>query len=753
MSILSVMFFEVPMKKILYRLSVSFGVFVALAVAVQTIPVLAQAVLGTGGDTPTYSYPAYSSTQTGNTGTGSASAGSNTVAPSQTTQGPTVIKQLPDGAVLPSVISADCSFTLPQTVGDRGVEVVRLQNVLIKEGLLASDNNTGFFGLMTKAAVAAFQQRYGLEAVGSIGPLSRARLINTCSGYLQATLPVNQVQTTTQVAPTTGTTPTNNTNSNSSSNTSTGTSGGSSNTTGSNTSSSNTNNNATQTVSYVHTETEVLKRLGFSSKVKNFAKGIVALDPKGSEPVETAISGGSTPTSAERAQAEKYAAEFNLSSEDIEITPQAVAACQNEVLRGDFNKDRVVDYADLIILGDYYGQAFPSQYLHADLGGDGQVGFDELLALAQDFGKVQCQTEPEPEPNPEPTGSFPVFDGVGGYVGQPDVVANGMIPIEIGWSGHYFANQNVHGEQPDEDRVRAYARSLPQNAYHVIDIEHWAHDARIPSHTPAKINQTIEKFTRIIDWMEDERPDLTFGIYSMAPVSDYWNAASYGLGIDSMERINRGEYSDFLAWAASGVAQRIPNDPQGRWQPWEGGRFTIEYRKWQAANRAIAPLAQIVDFVVPQIYTPQTGEGGVAHWMHMAKYNIEEAKQYGKPVYPIVWPRYFYSPNAQIAPDLFRQQLEKVKSSGADGVIVWDSGWTPTGLINWQDFAWTDVIETFIRRVNSGNNTSAVSFATEDFTTEYMMSIYAIALSIIAVYVLARLTMKKKKHVQKMEWK
>jgi hypothetical protein len=52
------------------------------------------------------------------------------------------------------------TFTVPLRFGDRGNEVVQMQNLLISEGLLPSDMNTGYFGGRTFAAVKAFQERY-----------------------------------------------------------------------------------------------------------------------------------------------------------------------------------------------------------------------------------------------------------------------------------------------------------------------------------------------------------------------------------------------------------------------------------------------------------------------------------------------------------------------------------------------------------------------------------------------------------------
>lgn len=53
--------------------------------------------------------------------------------------------------------------------GVRGDEVKTLQQVLIQEGLLASDSATGYFGALTKGAVIRFQEKYAQEILMPVG--------------------------------------------------------------------------------------------------------------------------------------------------------------------------------------------------------------------------------------------------------------------------------------------------------------------------------------------------------------------------------------------------------------------------------------------------------------------------------------------------------------------------------------------------------------------------------------------------------
>ncbi len=76
-------------------------------------------------------------------------------------------------AVVPAK-SVVASRTL--TVGMRGVDVTEVQNALQKQGYLKTEP-TGYFGTQTKAAVLAFQKAEGIEMLGIVGPLTRARLL------------------------------------------------------------------------------------------------------------------------------------------------------------------------------------------------------------------------------------------------------------------------------------------------------------------------------------------------------------------------------------------------------------------------------------------------------------------------------------------------------------------------------------------------------------------------------------------------
>src|SRR3990167_7104767 len=77
-----------------------------------------------------------------------------------------------------SVSTADkCSFTRSLTVGSRGDDVTCLQNYLTSTGHFTySGGATGYFGSITRTAVAAWQSANGVSpAVGYFGSISRAK--------------------------------------------------------------------------------------------------------------------------------------------------------------------------------------------------------------------------------------------------------------------------------------------------------------------------------------------------------------------------------------------------------------------------------------------------------------------------------------------------------------------------------------------------------------------------------------------------
>jgi peptidoglycan hydrolase-like protein with peptidoglycan-binding domain len=74
-----------------------------------------------------------------------------------------------------TAVSQKVSFMSTLSVGSSGAAVTALQQLLVAKGFLTA-SPTGYYGGMTKAAVIAYQKANGLDAVGFLGPKTRARL-------------------------------------------------------------------------------------------------------------------------------------------------------------------------------------------------------------------------------------------------------------------------------------------------------------------------------------------------------------------------------------------------------------------------------------------------------------------------------------------------------------------------------------------------------------------------------------------------
>ncbi|MBI4224921.1 MAG: peptidoglycan-binding protein [Candidatus Sungbacteria bacterium] len=84
------------------------------------------------------------------------------------------IAALQQGTGTGAMTGAKCTFTRSLTVGSRGDDVTCLQNTLIAGGYL-NVAATGYFGVLTRAAVAKWQVAAGVSpAAGYFGPISRA---------------------------------------------------------------------------------------------------------------------------------------------------------------------------------------------------------------------------------------------------------------------------------------------------------------------------------------------------------------------------------------------------------------------------------------------------------------------------------------------------------------------------------------------------------------------------------------------------
>lgn len=242
------------------------------------------------------------------------------------------------------------------------------------------------------------------------------------------------------------------------------------------------------------------------------------------------------------------------------------------------------------------------------------------------------------------TAGFRVFDELL-YTGKPPPDRLHLEGIEVAYTHELFPGK-VAAAEPHEPSVRAVARRAWQRRQIlVLDVEHWPLDVRIASE--AEVDASIEKHRRMIRWAHDERPDLKVGIYSFLPLRDYQAPVLY---LRAME-----------------------NEKDPVWQKHLPAHMR-RFEAWQKANDRLRPLAEEVDFVCPSLYTFHDDPDG---WRKYAEANLREARRYGKPVYPFLWPQFHQGENGEnefqgkhLSKEFWRAQLDIVRKN-ADGVVLW----------------------------------------------------------------------------------
>ena len=242
----------------------------------------------------------------------------------------------------------------------------------------------------------------------------------------------------------------------------------------------------------------------------------------------------------------------------------------------------------------------------------------------------------------------PIYDATK-YRAKPQRLADTFPPITV-----LYVNQLLGKKYTiDLVKLRQVASTLPPTEVpYILDIEIW--DVHIEDDNEA--NENIDKYILVIDTMKKARPDLKFGYYGVLPNRDYWAPVS--------------------------------SDPE-------------KLALWNRINKRLKRLAEYVDVVCPSLYTFYDD---LENWKQYALENIKRARQYGKPVYPFLWPEYHNSNKHLrgqfIAGAVWGEQLAYVYEY-ADGIIVW-GGWNLSkeyyGPKLWNENAsWWRVTKAFLR--------------------------------------------------------
>lgn len=249
--------------------------------------------------------------------------------------------------------------------------------------------------------------------------------------------------------------------------------------------------------------------------------------------------------------------------------------------------------------------------------------------------------------------AFTLFDATA-YERKPDLSVFGVRPMPNLTAHRFWVDAKVDDGLPDEKLTREVGAEIVRRGTPVvIDIEHWELQG-----SQREVSRSIAKYVRTLQWLRSAGP-MTIGMYGLMPLRDYWRAL------------------------------QAPDSPA--------------YRAWQKENDALAPIAELLDFQAPSLYTFFDDRDG---WVRFATENLREARRFGKPIYPFLWPQYHESSKIRglepIEPDYWRRQLQLVREH-ADGAIVW-GGWDigQNAPMTWtDDMPWWRETQAFLKTVDT----------------------------------------------------
>lgn len=226
--------------------------------------------------------------------------------------------------------------------------------------------------------------------------------------------------------------------------------------------------------------------------------------------------------------------------------------------------------------------------------------------------------------------NFLVFDATL-YKNKPDLSKAGIRQLNIIYTAQIWKKNESLDHLPDREKVQQIAReAFKKDQLVVLDVEHWP----VTGHRTEIMEQSVEKYVTLLNWMKQAAPLLKIGFFANVPVSDFRKSSA---------------------------------------QP---GSFL--YLVWQSDNTRVKPVAAKVDAAFPAAYTYSTD---MALWKKSLLAQITETRRlFNGPIYVFIWPQYFdHAPTPmdiqlQYMPvEYWKFELETV-SQYADGVVIW-GGW------------------------------------------------------------------------------
>lgn len=251
------------------------------------------------------------------------------------------------------------------------------------------------------------------------------------------------------------------------------------------------------------------------------------------------------------------------------------------------------------------------------------------------------------------TTDFVVFDALL-FQSKPDLSRFGIKPLHVIYESDLWTNGDNRNEFPRIDRLSAaVTRAAARTDIVVIDIEHWPYRKSM-----GNVDDGLRKYEVLLGQCKNFQPSARFGIYSLPPVRDYWQA------IKSPE--------------------------------------SAEYKAWQAENDRLSDLVSATDVLFPSLYTFYTDRAG---WVKVAEATLKEARRVGqgKPIYAFIYPQYHESNKSlggtPVDGQYWRLQLETLRKH-ADGVVIW-GGWQT----QWdENAAWWIETKAFLKELQKGED-------------------------------------------------
>ncbi len=248
-----------------------------------------------------------------------------------------------------------------------------------------------------------------------------------------------------------------------------------------------------------------------------------------------------------------------------------------------------------------------------------------------------------------------------GFYGIKNAIDYGIERIEVVYAVGIWMNQQHLNDEPPTSELFNHSVNIIRSRKDFssiklicLDIEHWPTDEENLNLLSKNINKYIDTY----NLYKTEFEHHAIGFYGMLPLRNYYAAISRDTSKKMLD--------------------------------------------WREKNSKLMSLAKHVDIIYPSLYTFTSDQND---WVKYAINTITEAKKYGKPVYPFIWPQYHDSVRLRrldyISDEFWMLQLKTI-AQYADGVVIW-GGWDldKNMRMTWnEDQEWWIVLKNYLALQN-----------------------------------------------------